>query len=667
MQILLNRLQLSHKYAIIGLLALIVMLIPTSIVVLDQSATARKASASVEYLVPVRQTLETIRLSQQARGLSSVYLNGSTGTAGNLASALESVQKAHDQADADMLAAGVDAQTRARLRDLRGQMDTLGARVRAQGLDSAESFSAYSAIVARQLDVLADLVSATGLDLDAAPDTYPLINGLFGSLPQLTEHLGQTRALGSGLLARGIASETDRRQVTMTLALATDRLQDWEASLATAQRNNPLIETGLATALKQASDDTSRALSLTQREIIDARVLGHLPTDYFNAMTQAIDSQFTLASQAAATLSTLLDTRAAQAQWQLWQLVGGLTVLALAAFWLAVIITRSIIVSLNTSLSMARTVARGDLTSIAHIAGTDEVQQLLQALNDMNGSLIGMVDQVRGATDNIATAARQIAAGNQDLSERTVAQAASLEETAASMEQLTSTVTQNSENARTANSLTREATNVARRGGQAVLQFVDTMSAIRDTSSRISDIVGIIDGIAFQTNILALNAAVEAARAGEAGKGFAVVAAEVRSLAQRSATSAHEIRDLIGQSAAEVDSGSRLADAAGTTMREVLASIEQVGTLMNEIAIASTEQSSGIAQVNIAVGHMDGVTQQNAALVQEASAAADSLLEQADMLVHAISAFRLPDDSIDTGQNASPRLAPARAALLPAG
>ncbi|NLC34839.1 MAG: hypothetical protein GX772_00035 [Alcaligenaceae bacterium] len=359
-------------------------------------------------------------------------------------------------------------------------------------------------------------------------------------------------------------------------------------------------------------------------------------------MTTPIDAQFRLAGQAADVLDTLLQERADSAQRQLLLLLGGLTILAIIAFWLAVLLTKSAMVSLRTSLGMARTVASGDLTSVAAINGTDESQQLLQALNDMTSSLVGIVAQVRGATDNIATAAGQIAAGNNDLSERTVSQAAALEETAASMEQLTSTVTQNSENAASANTLTRNATEVARRGGEAVEQFVTTMATIRETSSHIAEIVGIIDGIAFQTNILALNAAVEAARAGEAGKGFAVVAAEVRSLAQRSANSAREIRDLINQSAEEVNSGSKLADAAGETMREMLHGIEQVGHIMNEIAVASQEQSSGIAQVNIAVGQMDDATQQNAAMVQEAASAAASLREQAELLVQAVSTFQLP-------------------------
>lgn len=642
MQTLLNRLPIAHKYAIIGILVVLVTLIPTGMVVFDKLVSARHASAAADHLEPATQVLEIIRLSQQARGLSNAFLNGNDGAAANLDKALNALQAAHDQAEAQMTAAGVDKQATDQLRDLRGQINSLANRARAKSIAAGESFSAYSDIIARQMAVLADIVSMTGLDLDSSPDTYALINGLFNSLPPLTEYLGQARGFSSGLLARGSASTADLQRTAALHALSQDRLHAWNAALATAMRNSPAIEADLAASVSQASASTRDALALTQREVINAEALNYSSSNYFSAMTTPIDAQFRLAGQAADVLDTLLQERADSAQRQLLLLLGGLTILAIIAFWLAVLLTKSAIVSLRTSLGMARTVASGDLTSVAAINGTDESQQLLQALNDMTSSLVGIVAQVRGATDNIATAAGQIAAGNNDLSERTVSQAAALEETAASMEQLTSTVTQNSENAASANTLTRNATEVARRGGEAVEQFVTTMATIRETSSHIAEIVGIIDGIAFQTNILALNAAVEAARAGEAGKGFAVVAAEVRSLAQRSANSAREIRDLINQSAEEVNSGSKLADAAGETMREMLHGIEQVGHIMNEIAVASQEQSSGIAQVNIAVGQMDDATQQNAAMVQEAASAAASLREQAELLVQAVSTFQLP-------------------------
>ncbi|MFT0849329.1 methyl-accepting chemotaxis protein [Achromobacter sp. F4_2707] len=642
MQAFLNRLPIAQKYAIIGILVVLVTLIPTSMVVYDKVVSARQASAAAEYLEPATQVLEIIRLSQQARGLSNAFLNGNDGASANLNNALNALQAAHDQAEAQMAAAGVEKQTIDQLRDLRGQINSLADRARAKNIAAGESFSSYTGIIARQMAVLADIVSVTGLDLDSSPDTYPLINGLFSSLPPLTEYLGQARGFSSGLLARGNASMADLQRTAALNALSQDRLQAWDATLATAMRNSPFIQTELAASVSQASSSTRDALALTQREVIAAETLSYPSSNYFSAMTTPIDAQFGLARQVADVLDTLLQERADNARNQLLLLLGGLTVLAIIAFWLAVLLTKSAIVSLRTSLNMARTVASGDLTTVAPINGTDESQQLLQALNNMTGSLVGIVTQVRGATDNIAAAAAQIASGNNDLSERTVSQAAALEETAASMEQLTSTVTQNSDNATTANVLTRDATEVARRGGQAVEQFVTTMGAIRETSSHITEIVGIIDGIAFQTNILALNAAVEAARAGEAGKGFAVVASEVRSLAQRSANSAREIRDLINQSAEEVNAGSELADAAGQTMREVLQSIEQVGQIMNEIAVASQEQSSGIAQVNLAVGQMDDATQQNAALVQQAASAAAALREQAELLVQAVSTFQLP-------------------------
>jgi methyl-accepting chemotaxis protein len=265
----------------------------------------------------------------------------------------------------------------------------------------------------------------------------------------------------------------------------------------------------------------------------------------------------------------------------------------------------------------------------------------MDALAHMNNGLRQLVGQVRGSTDTIATASTQIAAGNQDLSARTEQQASSLEETASSMEELTSTVKQNADNARQANGLALSASQIAARGGDVVGQVVDTMASINASSNKIVDIIAVIDGIAFQTNILALNAAVEAARAGEQGRGFAVVATEVRNLAQRSAAAAKDIKLLIGDSVEQVEAGSRLVDQAGATMGEVVASITRVADIMSEITAASQEQSAGIEQVNQAITQMDQVTQQNAALVEEAAAAAEAMQDQANGLSQLVSTFKL--------------------------
>lgn len=311
----------------------------------------------------------------------------------------------------------------------------------------------------------------------------------------------------------------------------------------------------------------------------------------------------------------------------------------LCAWYLTIGITRPI----QSAVTISRRVADGDLTAEVRVNATDETGQLLHALQVMNGNLLKIVSEVRDGTDAISTASSEIASGNADLSARTEQQAGSLEETACAMEELTSTVRQNADNARQANQLAVSASDVAQQGGAVVGQVVSTMGSINESSKKIVDIISVIDGIAFQTNILALNAAVEAARAGEQGRGFAVVASEVRSLAQRSASAAKEIKTLINDSVEKVGTGSKLVEQAGSTMEEVVSSVKRVTDIVAEISAASEEQTRGIDQINHAITQMDQVTQQNVALVEQAAAAAISMQTQAGGLAKLVSVFTLSD------------------------
>jgi len=308
---------------------------------------------------------------------------------------------------------------------------------------------------------------------------------------------------------------------------------------------------------------------------------------------------------------------------------------------IAFTLTRSVTVPIANAVRVAQAVASGDLTSEIQVRGTDETGQLLSALKTMNESLVGIVRQVRESSHSIATGSAQIASGNADLSERTEEQASNLQQTAASMEQITATVKQSAAAARSATDLAGVASAVAAKGGAVVGRVVETMGEISAGSRKIADITGVIDGIAFQTNILALNAAVEAARAGEQGRGFAVVAGEVRTLAQRAATAAKEIRGLIGQSVDKVGVGAGLVGDAGTTMNEIVTQVQRVAQLISEIDTATQEQSLGIGQIGDAVNQLDRVTQQNAALVEQSAASAESLSHQASALTRIVGAFRL--------------------------
>jgi methyl-accepting chemotaxis protein len=394
----------------------------------------------------------------------------------------------------------------------------------------------------------------------------------------------------------------------------------------------PFIDKAAALALEQKQDDAYQLLRYQFRPVQKA---------WWDLLRQLIAVEEKQNDTATA------DAAAAYAAARSQMLVIGALAL-LASLTAALLITRGVVRQLgcepDEAAAIAGQIAAGNL-SIAIEPRPGDDHSLLHAMKSMRDSLALIVSQVHSSTETIATAAGQIASGNLDLSSRTEQQAGTLEETASSMEELTSTVRINSDHARAANGLAVSASDVAERGGAVVAQVVDTMAAIDHSAHKIGDIIAVIDGIAFQTNILALNAAVEAARAGEQGRGFAVVATEVRNLAQRSAAAAKEIKELVGDSVNKVEAGNRLVEQAGSTMHEVVHSVRRVTEIMSEIMAASQEQSSGIEQINQAVMQMDSVTQQNAALVEEAAAAAEAMREQANNLTEVVGIFRLEAQS----------------------
>ena len=399
-------------------------------------------------------------------------------------------------------------------------------------------------------------------------------------------------------------------------------------------------------------DDITQALDNELRPLAD------------NYLKAVVD----VANDAARNLAEVQTAAAESATASQVTLTAGAALALLLGLLLATLTKRSITGPIHRAAEVAEAIRNGDLTSNIDAAGNDETAQMLRGLAEMQANLRNIVAHVRQGSEAVATASAQIASGNSDLSGRTEEQASALEQTAASMEQLGSTVRQNADNAHQANQLALNASAVAVQGGDVVAQVVGTMKGINDSSRKIADIIGVIDGIAFQTNILALNAAVEAARAGEQGRGFAVVASEVRSLAQRSADAAKEIKALITASVERVEQGTQQADLAGSTMTEVVGAIRRVTDIMGEISAASSEQSTGVAQVGEAITQMDQATQQNAALVEESAAAADSLQRQAQELVQTVAVFRLNPGQVaapvaPATYTAAPKPAPARGVL----
>ncbi len=641
MNTLLSRLSIGRKFALVAAFALAMVALPAWKTLSHSAAQLATARAEAEGLPPAAALLQVVRLTQQHRGLTSMALGGNADAW---------TQREAKQAEVDAALAKArealdrwhrDAALSARLAELQREWQGLAGAAAARSLAAPQSFARHTEQVQKLLDLLDGVVETSGLTLDDHPASYHLVMVALNHLPTLTEAMGQMRARGSGLLAKGEASLEQRAQVAALLANAGQYLHKagFESEKVFAL-DAPLRER-LAAPFGQARQATEAVLRVADEQIVRAERLTLPGPEFFKQMTQAIDAQFALSDLAFQALQAGIEARLAATRMDL--AVTAVTTLASAALALALIVTiaRSTTRALHRAVEVAQRVAAGDLGSEIEVQGSDEAAQLLAALRDMNEHLAGIVGRVRHGSDSIATGSSQIAVGNADLSQRTEEQAANLQQTAASMEQLTAAVHQNADAAQKARRLAAEASQAAQAGGQRVSQVVGTMEQITASSRRIAEIIGVIDGIAFQTNILALNAAVEAARAGEQGRGFAVVAAEVRGLAQRSGQAAREIRQLIVESVEKVEAGSQQVHEAGESVQRIVGQVGQVAELIEEISAASGEQTRGLDQVGDAVTQLDHMTQQNAALVEESAAAADSLSRQAQRLAEAVAAFRL--------------------------
>ncbi|HYD61540.1 MAG TPA: methyl-accepting chemotaxis protein [Noviherbaspirillum sp.] len=637
---ILDRLLLWHKFVILSIVGVILVAIPATLYMLETGKLMNAISKEAEGLAPAATVLRTVQSTQQHRGLSALVLGGVKEAEGKRKDKQREADQNYDAVSA-VVKGLKDRNIEAAWNSARRDWEALRNGVSSRTLSVPQSYEAHTALVPKLLVVNDLIADHYGLNLDPDLDTYQLIQSMFYQLPYLSEELGKMRAKGAGLLATKTVTAEDRMALSAIVARVGDRLHQTVTQFNKAANVNPRIREKLEPSVKEMAAMANQTMQLATEKIVKADPLEYSGPEYVKLTTQAIDAQYTANALATAELNAILDEKIRNMQiargLMLVSILGLIGLGGLILYFIA----RSVSVPLNRAVELAERVASGDLTSHIEASGKSETARLMMSLRQMNDNLKRIVGEVRTSVDTIASAANDIASGNADVSSRTESQASSLEETASSMEELTSTVRHNAENARQANQLVGHASEVAIKGGQVVSEVVHTMSAINESSRKIVDIIGVIDGIAFQTNILALNAAVEAARAGEQGRGFAVVAAEVRNLAQRSASAAKEIKELINSSVEKVDAGNRLVSQAGASMDEIVNSVRSVTAIISEIVLASQEQASGIDQINQAVSHLDETTQQNSALVEQAAATAESLREQVQRLVHSMEIFKL--------------------------
>lgn len=637
---LLDQMSLSRKFLVLGAIALLMAAIPTALHVRKSVEEIQDAKREARAMPPLIALQKVIQFTQQHRGLSAGLLAGNTAMKERRLPIKDKVNTAIQDVDAALDQANASAAVKDLWAQRKQSWTTLEQGVASAQLSSPDSTKQHTQLIATFMAFNAEVMNEFRLLADPDLAVHDLIVSSFVSAPWLTEKLGILRATGTGILAKGELSA----QTKGALISLKDRNIELQAELAVnlrhAAERKPAFAAVLAEPAKVLLAQVDATLAMADQKLINAADMTFPSTQYFDEFTRTIDAVYTFNALALNTLKTTLEDRVQAYTFSVIWILGMQLVGTVLAIWLALVFIHSITRPMSHALKLATAVSNGDLTQRVEGHGSNEIGQLLAALSSMQAHLNGLVSEVRSKAQGVATASDQIAQGNNDLSARTEQAAAALEETAASMDQLHAHVQTNADHAKDANTLSHHARDVAIQGGEVVTEVVNTMRDINTASSKIADIIGVIDGIAFQTNILALNAAVEAARAGEAGRGFAVVASEVRSLAGRSAEAAKEIKGLISDSVSRVQAGTTLVDQAGQTMNDVVSSIKRVTDLMADISAASAAQSLSVSEVGQAVTQMDQATQQNAALVEESAAAAASMNQQAQQLLASVQAFK---------------------------
>ncbi|SPJ32968.1 methyl-accepting chemotaxis protein [Kushneria phyllosphaerae] len=638
---LLSNLALRYKFMILGFLALLITIIPTVLFTQSINDSLDNRVARLQGLAPERAIVTAIGLTQKHRGMCARLLNGD-------ASARAPCQALRDQADqayartAELIATQSDNDNATETwQSITQEWQDVKALFGSDLPEASRSFEVHTALIRNMLEAARYLLDDFRLSLTSQPDVYQLVQSLFVEMPALTEALGQLRGRGAGQLARGEASVAERSIMEALRIQALGNHRVLEHGLESVMLYHPEMEAALQEPLKTATTQLMQGLSLVKDVILQAQSLEAAPQDYFNTLTSTIEAQLALSDVAVSQLQDQLQHQISDLQQQKWGLLGVLGAGLLLALGLGTIVARAIVRPIHDAVDMARRVADGDLTGRLTVRGRDECAHLARALNEMGEGLTRIVSEVRNGSETIATAAGQIASANMDMSQRTEEQAASLEQTSASTQQIHTTAGRNAEHTREAGDMALSASRTAKESGDLIHGVVATMQAIHQDSDRMSEIISMIDSIAFRTNLLALNASIEAARAGEHGRGFAVVASEVRGLAQRSASAADDIRSLIETSGERVRDGVTQVDQAGSAMQTLQDGIERVAAITDEIRVGSDEQSTGIDQIHQAISQMDDVTQRNAAMVEQTSAAATSLEEQTEILRRLMASFRL--------------------------